>query len=185
MRLRFGTVAGALTLLLTVGTAAQGGQPRFSIDGTRTGSIKCKGLSNGAKDKFLLVPTMRIAQSAFDVGIDLDFGGGSISHYVGLANPGAKKPEKGELVIVSCGTDDQVGVPTAPDELGRMSISSKPGRVKASFKGTTIFSNLADPGPLPAAGYTCKWKFVRTSFDGGDGVDTSCDQSKVVVPLAP
>lgn len=184
-RLQCGTVVGALALLLAFGASAQAGQPRFAIDGTWTGTIKCKGLFGGAKDKFTVAPTMRIAQSGFDVGIELDYGGGETETYTGLANPGEKKPEKGELAIVYCGTNDQVGEPDDFDELGRMSISTKLGKVTASFKGTTIFSDFSDPGPLPAGGYTCKWKFVRTSFENGGGVQTSCQSMLTRAPFAP
>ncbi len=128
---------------------------------------------------------MRITQSGLDVGIALDYGGADFDNYSGLANPGAKKPEKGELAIVYCGTNDLVGDLGDFDELGRMSISTKLGKLKASFKGTTIFSDFSNPGPLPALGYTCKWKYVRTSFDNGGGVQPSC-QSMITFPsLAP
>lgn len=161
---RLATLAGACVLALTLAPPAHAGGSAFDINGSWIGTIKCKGLSGGAKDKFPLNPAMTISQSGLTVSVVLDYGGGETERYSGLANPDATKPDKKiELAIVFCGTNDQVGDVTDFDEIGRMSISTKPGKVKASFKGTTIFSDFSDPGPLPAGGYTCKWKYTRTS----------------------
>lgn len=158
---------------------------RFFIDGTWTGRIKCKGVNGGVKEKLTLPATMRVTQDGLTVGLEVDLGGGQITSYTGVANPDAAKPDKkGELAIIRCRTDDQVGIDDF-DELGRMSIATKIGQVKASFKGTSILAGFSDPGPSPAKGYTCKWKFVRTSFDGSAGLDTACDQPIVTVPPAP
>ena len=177
-RLRFGLIV-LLALAVSGATSAHAGQLRFFIAGTWTGSIKCKGVNGGAKEKLTLPATMRVAQDGLTVGLAVDLGGGQVASYTGVANPDAAKPDKkGELAIIRCGTDDQVGVADF-DEIGRMSIASKIGQVKASFKGTSILAGFSDPGPAPAKGYTCKWKFVRTTFDGSDGLDTSCGQAMV------
>jgi len=107
---------------------------------------------------------MRIAQGGLEVGLVLDYGGGDTEQYSGVANPDAKKPfDKGELAIVFCGTNDRVGDPPTFDEIGRITVKAKQGQVKASFKGTSIFS---DPGTgLDTEAGTCKWSYKRTSND--------------------
>jgi hypothetical protein len=111
------------------------------------------------KQKSVLTPTMRITQVGLNFGVLLDFGGGQPQTYGGLANPDTKKPvQKGEAALIRCGTDKVLGVDVA-DELGRMAVSTKPNKVKASFKGVSIFAGATNPAPQHG---TCKWKFTRT-----------------------
>jgi len=156
----------AIVAVVMLGSAvpSHAGEARFDLDGTWTGTIKCKSFNGGAKDKFTLTPTMRIAQGGLEVGLVLDYGGGDTEQYSGVANPDAKKPfDKGELAIVFCGTNDRVGDPPTFDEIGRITVKAKQGQVKASFKGTSIFS---DPGTgLDTEAGTCKWSYKRTSND--------------------
>jgi hypothetical protein len=148
--------------LTTRASSEPRGAARFALDGTWSGTIKCKSLKHGVKTKFTLTPSMRIEQSGLGLGIALDVGTGA-TNYVGLANPDAKKPlEKGEVAIASCSTDDLVGNDFSFDELGRMTVKAKPGDPKGSFKGTSLFSR---PGTLEAEAGTCKWSFKRTVAD--------------------
>lgn len=156
----------AVVLAATVGLAAghaHAGAILLDLSGTWAGVIKCKSLRGGVKDKFTLTPTMRIAQTGNALGIILDYGTGTDA-YVATLVPDAKKPDaKGELALVYCKTNDLVGDEPDFDELGRMSLKAKPLEIKATFKGTSIFS---DPGVFTdtEAG-TCKWSFKRTAVD--------------------
>jgi hypothetical protein len=180
--LRLTTLAGVCALALALAAPANAGQLAFDINGSWIGTIQCKGLFGGAKDNFTINPVMTISQNGLDLGLVLGSGASNPEQYTGLANPDAKKPDqKGEIAIVFCGTNDLVGDPPTFDELGRMTISTKPGRVKASFKGTSIFSDFSNPGPLPAGGYTCKWKYTRTD-DTAPGLQTQCNAPIVTTP---
>jgi hypothetical protein len=65
-----------------------------------------------------------------------------------------------------CGTDDDLGT-GAYDELGRLSVVTKPAKGTGSMKGVSHFST-----PAPSA-YTCKWKLKRTN-PANPGVTTAC-----------
>ena len=173
-RTRLVVVAAAAALgCLTAVSSARAGAARFDLTGTWVGSIKCTGVFQGAKfPAFTLTPTLKISQSGLNVGIFADYPPGDTDDsYVGYANPDAKKPlEKGELAILYCGTDDVLGNEPTFDEIGRMVVSTKPPKVKATFKGTSIYS---DPGISDAEVGTCKWKWTRT--DTADpGIPTVC-----------
>lgn len=158
------TVVLSMIALLVVSTgSASAGEARADLNGTWTGTIKCKSFKAGAKSKFTLTPTtMQITQGGLEVGIRLDLGT-TVLLYSATMNPDAKKPlEKGELAIVFCGTNDQVGDDPTFDEIGRMAVKAKRGDVKGSFKGSSLFSK---PGVLAAEAGTCKWSFKRTVSD--------------------
>ncbi len=145
--------AAALALATAAGPALA-----FDLTGTWTGTIKCKEFVNGVKDKFELTPTITISQSGNALGILATFGPGDSDMYTALANPDAKKPDKGEFAIIFCGTDNQVGNSPTFDEIGRMQVTTKTGKIAAKFRGESIFSDPADMGP--EAG-TCKWSWKR------------------------
>ena len=141
----------------------------YNLTGTWAGSIKCKSSLGGAKNAVTLTPTMHVTQAGLNIGIQLLTGPTS---YAGIANPDTKKPEqKGEFALALCGTNNVLG--DARDELGRMAVKAKPGKVKASLKGVSYFSN---PGIAPAEAGVCKWKFTRT-----DTVDSSVDTACAVL----
>jgi hypothetical protein len=165
--------ASALALVCSYARSTNAGAVLLDVGGNWTGTIVCKGISEGVKDTFTLDPVMRIAQSGIHLGIVLDYGGGTTEQYAAILNPDAKKGDaKGEAAIIYCGTDDQIGLPPDFDEIGRMSLSAKPGKVKASFKGLTIFSDYDTPGPF-RAGYTCKYKNTRIDTNP-PGISTQC-----------
>jgi hypothetical protein len=117
---------------------------------------------------------MRISQVGLNFLIQFDFGGGNTQTYAGVLNPDAKKPEKkADAILIRCGTDNQIG--DHPNAMARMSISGKPGKVKASLKGFSIFSDETNPSPDHG---TCKWKFTR--IDTVDpGLDSVCPISSI------
>ena len=170
-RLRFSTVAVALF----VAASAPPASAAFispDIVGTWTGKLQCKEYNGGVKEKGTATPTMRITQVGFNFLLEFDFGGNT-QNYGGLLNPDAKKPEKkADAIVIRCGTNNQIG--DHPNAMGRMTISGKPGKVKASFKGFHIFSDTTDPNPDHG---TCKWKFTRV-----DTVDPNLSDSICPIP---
>ena len=61
--------------------------------------------------------------------------------------------------MIHCGTNDVVGDGSTYDSIGRMQVATKPGKIKATIKGTTIFS---DAGTVEVSAGTCSLKFTRT-----------------------
>lgn len=171
----------ALVAALALPGVARGGGIAVDLSGAWTGTIKCKGTYNGAKDTFFLDPTIRITELGNGLGIKLDYGNANPEIYTALVSPDAKKPDKkGEFVLVYCSTDDVLGDNLDFDELGRMSFSVKPGQVKATFKGQTVF---ADDTFAPSGGAICKWKYTRTSVDP-QGLPVACPINMLKAPGA-
>ncbi len=156
-----------LTLLVSIVSQARA----FDLTGAWSGVRKCKDLDVGVKDKFTDPFTAQITQSGNAIGILMDFGGGPNTPYAGLANFLPAKPDKGELAMIHCGTDDVVGDANTYDSIGRMQVTTKPGKVKATIKGTTIFSDPDAVSPLVG---TCTWKLTRTANPGPTTVTTVC-----------
>jgi hypothetical protein len=165
-RIRVAVLAAAL---LALGPRVATGQD-FTLTGSWAGSITCKSLDAGVKGTSKVAPVMTVSQVGTEVGVQLDFGGGVVERYTGLANPDGKKPEtKGELALIHCGTDDILGGETSFDEIGRLTVATKaPPAVKAALKGTTVTARPESVG-------TCKWKWTRTGV-ADPGVSTSCVQ---------
>jgi hypothetical protein len=140
----------------------------FDLTGEWTGKLTCKRF-NGVKETFSAEPAVAITQNGNAIGLRVDFGGGSVQQYTGLANPDGKKPDtKGEFGLIRCGTDSvAAGVEPASDEVGRFSATTKAApAIKATFKGTSVFTEAARLG-------TCTWKGTRTSLTNL-GVATGC-----------
>ena len=140
----------------------------FDLTGEWAGKLTCKRF-NGVKEAFTAEPAIAITQNGNALGLRVDFGGGAVQQYTGLANPDGKKPEtKGEFGLIRCGTDSvAAGAEPLTDEVGRFSATTKAvPAIKATLKGTSVFSEAARLG-------TCTWKGTRTSV-GDPGVATSC-----------
>ncbi len=138
----------------------------FDVTGEWEGKLTCKRFS-GEKSTFSAEPVVSVSQNGNAIGMRVDFGGGSVQQYTGLANPDGKKPDtKGEFALIRCGTDSVAGG-TPTDEVGRFTAATKTApAIKATFKGTSVFSEATRLG-------TCKWKGTRTSLTD-PGVATSC-----------
>jgi hypothetical protein len=144
----------------------------FDLTGTWSGTTSCTSLFQGEKFKFKDAPTLQVTQVGDAIGVRADYGGGDVDLYTGHAYPDAKKPnEKGEIALIACGTDSTAGNGPAFDEVGRFTISTKTGKIKATIKGLSFFS---DPLSMnsPEIG-TCKWSLTRTAL-AGSGVSTAC-----------
>lgn len=163
----FRTAAGILVALAVHAAPAVA----FDLTGTWHGTSTCTSLFAGEKQKFTDAPTIAITQVGDVIGLRADYGGGDVDVYAGVAYPDPKKPEeKGEVALVACGTDAVAGNPGTFDELGRFAVATKTGKVKATVKGLSFFS---DPGTAPPEAGTCKWKMTR--IDALDaGVPTVC-----------
>lgn len=160
----------ALLTLTLVGADARGAAAQlFDVTGRWVGKLTCKTASAGTKSSTVATPTLAITQADAAVGMELDYGGGTVERYTGLANPDGKKAlTKGEIGIIRCGTDS-VAANAPADEIGRLSASTKAApAVKATLKGQSVFS-------APPSIGTCTWKWTRTDL-ADPGVATSCVQ---------
>jgi hypothetical protein len=175
---RLSTIASATALLVLVSAPpARSAFITYDLTGEWTGTIKCKELVGGVKQKSTAAPTMTVSQLGVNFLVQLDFGGGNTQTYGGLANPDAKKPElKGEAILIRCGTNDVLGT-SLTDTMARIAVavSKKPEVAKASFKGFSFFSDPSAPDPHHG---TCKWKFTRQNKND-PGLQTSCAISGV------
>jgi hypothetical protein len=137
----------------------------FDLTGTWTGTRKCKFFSAGVKSKVDREGTVLITQDGNDVGFDTAIGSQHL--YLGIANFGTEKPDKGELSLRHCRNHVDV---TPFDAVGRFTVKTKTGKVKATITGITI---LADDDVANPNHGTCKWKLTRTAT-GDPGVATGC-----------
>lgn len=152
---------------------AAGRADAFDLTGTWTGTTKCTSLFGGEKFKFTDLPAVQITQVGREIGLRADYGGGNVDFYAGRAYDDAKKPdEKGEVALVVCGTDSVAGNDPAFDELGRFTAKAKPGKIKATLKGISFFS---DPGVAEPEAGTCKWSLTRVDT-ANPGVETVCER---------
>jgi hypothetical protein len=143
----------------------------FDLTGTWSGTTSCTSLFQGEKFKFKDAPTLQVTQVGDAIGVRADYGGGDVDLYTGHAYPDAKKPnEKGEIALIACGTDSIAGNEPAFDEVGRFTVSTKAGKIKATIKGLSFFS---DPGVVSPEAGTCKWTLTRTALESS-GVSTTC-----------
>lgn len=163
----------ALVVLVAAVVSGAGVAAAVDLTGTWTATAKCTSLFDGTKFKFVDQATVQISQSGRAVGYRIDFGPGNVNFYAGRTYDDAKKPnEQADVSFVACGTNSVAGDPGPFDELGRLTAKTKPGKVKATLKGVTYFS---DPGiPDPEAG-TCKLSLTRTDVTD-PAVETTCER---------
>lgn len=154
-----------LFAVLLVAFAAPAGA--FDVTGTWTGTRKCVFFSGGEKTKVDREGTVAISQDGNAIAFDSAIGSSHL--YSGVANFGTEKPDKGELSVHHCRNHD-MNDPTPFEALGRFTVSTKTGKVKATIKGITIVAN--DSVAEPEHG-TCKWKLTRTSTTD-PAVPTQC-----------
>jgi len=145
--------AGALVLLAWMVS------PLYAFDatGTWTGAFSCR-FFDGAKSTFKMKPsTLLIAQTGSAVKASMT--GTQLWFYDGSALNDDKKPnEKGEILLIQCGTDDIAGVGFA--EMMRVAVKTNPDKGTGSFSGVSIPEGDFGGGNELV---TCKYKFKRTS----------------------
>jgi hypothetical protein len=127
----------------------------FDVTGTWTGTRKCVFVTAGVKSKVNREGTVTISQSGNAVGFDSTIG--STHLYSGVANFRAEKPDKGEISVHHCRNHVD---PTPFEALGRFTVATKSGKVKATIKGISI---VANDSTFEREHGTCKWKLTRTS----------------------
>ena len=152
----------AATLVTTLTPPAQA----FNLGGHWSGTYKCKGSFDGAKDSYEEVLEATITQVGTAVGANIAFTGTPYS-YNGLAVANATKPDNGDLMLTICGTDDDLGSGLY-DELGRFKVATKSTKGTGSISGVSYYATTAPP-----QAYTCKWKLKRTTTSAPT-VPTSC-----------
>jgi len=125
----------------------------FDMSGNWKGKWSCKGFDGEKYPDVEKNSTMVITQIGNTIRADIDGG----FYCNGMAIPDSAKPdEKGEVLLISCGTDN---VPmNTPEEIIRASVKTKPGTFKASFKGLSIYD---DDNEVE----TCKYSHKRVNQD--------------------
>lgn len=161
-RLRFAAAVLVAALVTTTASATYA----YDLSGHWSGTYKCKGTFGGQKDSYSDVLEADITQSGTAVGATISFTGSPYS-YNGLAIADAKKPDKGDLMLTICGTDDDLGSGVF-DELGRFKVATKPAKGSGAISGQSFYSTTNPP-----QAYTCKWKLKRTSTSA-PVVPTTC-----------
>jgi hypothetical protein len=137
--------AAVLAAALVLGTPSAGAA--FDLTGNWQGSYKCTEFEDGAKSTISNpASTAAITQSGGVLGVLID----GVYVYSGIAIAGATNPDKGEVSLVHCGTDDDL-TGGAFVELGRFRVSTSGEKGKIS--GVSTWSNDAQHVA------TCKYKF--------------------------
>ena len=167
-------LGSALFAMICRPMAAAPAARAFDLTGTWLGKEHCDILDAGVKDGFSADQvTIEISQSGNLLGLQVSSPVTVTESYSGIANPSEGDSNKGEIVVIHCGTNDVPGDGDGSsdmvDEVGRLRVSTAPGG-RGTLRGTSIFS---DPeNEFPAAG-TCSWNFKRTSTQDPQ-VPTSC-----------
>ena len=139
-----------LVLVLTPAARA------FDVTGEWAGTYRCTGTFEGFKDSFTSALGAIITQDGSTLGAVISFDGGPFA-YTGIAIADAGKPDKGNVMLTYCGTDDNLG--SGVDELARLAVKTNSAKHTGTLSGTSFFSRLDDP-----QAYTCKWKLKRTTI---------------------
>jgi hypothetical protein len=148
-------VAVAASLTLGASTAPV---HAFDLTGNWVGKWSCKGFDGTKFTSANKTSTMAITQTGdpFGVVIDAAIPDNNFT-YNGFAIPDQKSADKGQVVLLGCHLGTALAGPFPFDgELVRATVKTKPNTFKASFKGTSIFSD-----DFPEVG-SCKYSFKRT-----------------------
>jgi hypothetical protein len=158
---RYAAIAATFILGLSGSSASA-----FDVTGSWAGKASCKGLGDGQKFALKVDIAANVSQSGRDVNIEfagLSFFAGAS----GIAIPDAKKPDKGELGIVACGTHAEpvFGV------TARAKVSTATGKTKATIKFVAIVAGKDFTGiGITDGTFTCTGTLKRTqTLDPGVG----------------
>jgi hypothetical protein len=144
----FGTAALGSLLLCAASAPALFA---FDLTGNWTGKWSCRGFDGAKYTESNKTSTMAVTQLGNTINVNIDDGD---FFYNGGAIPDNGKPnEKGEAVLVQCGTDN-LPVADPEGEVVRATVKTKLGSPKAGFKAVSIFENTGDVG-------TCKYSYKR------------------------
>ena len=153
MRARILLTAAALAL-----TTAAPAAHAFDLTGHWIGKWSCKGFDGTKFTSKEPDSTLDVTQTGNDILASID---GQIFLYNGTAIPDLAKPEKGEAVLLQCGTSNAVTLQES--EIVRATVKTKDTTFKASFKATSIFTDLFvndNQEQVPEVG-TCKYSYKR------------------------
>jgi hypothetical protein len=131
--------------------------PAFDLTGHWVGKWTCKGF-DGAKFKDEnKTSTLDITQSGAAIHAMFE----QAFVFDGVAIPDAAKPEKGEVVLLDCHTNN-IAVPgDGNSEVIRASVATKAASTKAAFKGVSILEN--NVAPFGEQVQRCKYAYLRVS----------------------
>lgn len=144
--------AAAVAAALVLGAAVPAARA-FDLTGLWVGNLDCKGFS-GVRTKFKVRGiNMFITHDAANRYILVQVNGQT---YQGVTVDDVSKPNKGEMALANCGTDDDLLTVGASDEMGRFTVQTSSAKGTGSIKGSTIVS----AGSVLEIS-TCKWSFKR------------------------
>jgi hypothetical protein len=163
----------AVTFFLATGAPAA---HAFDLTGHWTGKWSCKGVANDGKftvSSSISPSTLDITQvgGTFAAVVDVSVSpadGGDFPFNV-FAIPDLKKPdEKGEVVLLACPNGNTVPASGSAETM-RGQVKTKANTAKASFKATSIFTDIFNGAPEVG---TCKYSYKR--IDTTDPGLTNC-----------
>ena len=145
--LRLLVAASAAMVILAPASAGA-----VDLTGTWVGTLVCKDLFQGAKITFKQKPsTVTITQN----GNHLTLSRNGTATFTGFVLEETAKPDNGRLAVSACGTDDVPGAANDDyDEMGDLTVKTKPSKGSGSIKGTSSFAEINEIG-------TCKWSYKR------------------------
>jgi len=130
----------------------------FDLTGTWTGKTSCKGFADGKKFAAKTDVSAAVSQSGRDVNIEFS-GLSFLARARGVAIPDGKKPDKGAVGFVSCGTipEPVLGV------TGSAKVTTTTGKTKGSIKFLTVVAGK-DIGAIGITDgtFTCTGTLKRT-----------------------
>ncbi len=155
---------------LVLGVSAADAQ-LFNLTGHWTGTWSCKGVANDGKFTIAnKTSTLDITQAGqtFAATVDAADPIGNFSFNL-FAVPDIKKPDqKGEVIALGCALANTVP-PTDVAEFARAQVQTKPNSFKASFKASSIFTDIFNGDPEVGS---CKYSYKR--IDTNDPGVSNC-----------
>jgi hypothetical protein len=151
MRIQIYTVAATAALCLS---AASVPAHAFDLTGHWTGKWSCKGFDGTKFTSGNKESTLAITQSGGTFAAAIDASTDNFT-YNGVAITDIKDANKGEVVLLGCHLANTLPAGQDDGELVRASVKTKLDTFKASFKGTSLFTDA-----FPEVG-TCKYSYKR------------------------
>lgn len=141
-----------LCICLSVGLAASTARAA-DLTGVWEGKQTCAAF-DGAKSRVKIEPSVLwVSQAGGSLNVEVE----GLFPYNGHVIDDASKPNRGEAVLIACGSTEDGG------EVGRFKVRTRPDNGKGRIKGSSIFGTSA-------TFLTCTWSYKRTStLDPGVG----------------
>ena len=131
----------------------------YDVTGTWLGKARCKGFADGQAFAQKIDVQARLSQSGRDLNIEFE-GITFITRASGVAVPNPKKPDKGELGLVSCGTEPE---PVFGVTL-RAKVTTKPSKGTGTIKFLALVAgkDIGDLG-INDGVFSCTGSLKRTN----------------------